>query len=610
MAKQFIKIFGLIIFLACLNICGVFAQSNDESLNRKLDSLKSTNLSDSSRVNLLSSIATAYRSTNYEEAKKYLHDAISLAEKINFQPGLITAYEKLGKICGLSGEYDSAIYFHLKCLDLREAANDQAGMAITDLNLGLVYLSLNDSAKARFYFQKGLNISKKYHDVLTEAKAEENFGKLYNGYQKFDLARSYYIKALHIFIALNDKEEQANVYNNVGGAYYYEGEHKKALSYFLLAEKIYQEFKNEHALADLYDNIGGVYQKINIDSALYYLNKALILAKKTGSSNTEMEIYGNLTAYFEKIHDDKNAYQNYRLYTDLKDSFFSVDKSKAIAELQTKYDTEKDQEKIASLTGARKFDGLLRNSLIIFIGMVLVIVIVLYSRYRFEIRTIKTIRAEKSRSDELLLNILPSETAEELKKYGKTTARGYDEISVLFADIKGFTIIAEQMSAQDLVADLDQYFGSFDLITARYGMEKIKTIGDAYLCAGGLPDATKGTPAEVIKAALEMQQCVEKIKQEKILKNEPYFEIRVGVNTGPLVAGVVGIKKFAYDIWGDTVNTAARIQQNCETGKVNISATTYEKIKDSFNCTFRGNIEAKNKGLIAMYYVDGVKQGV
>ena len=213
------------------------------------------------------------------------------------------------------------------------------------------------------------------------------------------------------------------------------------------------------------------------------------------------------------------------------------------------------------------------------------------------------IQKEKEKSDELLLNILPSEVAEELKAKGHTTAKAYDEVTVMFSDIKGFTNVAEKMSAEDLVKEIDTYFSSFDRIMMEYGLEKIKTIGDAYVAAGGIPENNPATAQDVVEAAISMQKTVEKFKQERTAAGKPYFELRIGIHTGPVVAGVVGIKKFQYDIWGDTVNLAARMEQSGVAGKINISQHTYELVKEHFTCIHRGKIDAKNKGEIDMYFV-------
>jgi len=214
------------------------------------------------------------------------------------------------------------------------------------------------------------------------------------------------------------------------------------------------------------------------------------------------------------------------------------------------------------------------------------------------------IQKEKNKSDELLLNILPSEVAEELKEKGYTTAKSFDEVTVLFSDIKGFTSVAERMTAQELVKEINTYFSAFDGIIQKYGLEKIKTIGDAYIAAGGLPEKNAATAHNVVEAAISMQQAVEKLKQDRVSSNNPFFELRIGIHTGPVVAGVVGIKKFQYDIWGDTVNLAARMEQSGVPGKINISQHTYEIVKDQFTCIHRGKIEAKNKGEIDMYFVE------
>ena len=215
------------------------------------------------------------------------------------------------------------------------------------------------------------------------------------------------------------------------------------------------------------------------------------------------------------------------------------------------------------------------------------------------------IEAGKAQSDKLLLNILPSEIAEELKRFGRSYARKHDEVSVMFADIVGFTGIAETLSAEMLVTQLDEIFRAFDNIIEKYDLEKIKTIGDAYMCACGLPNENPENAKRAVQAGLDMQQFIKGFGQSLKIQNLPDIQIRVGIHTGPLVAGVVGNRKFAYDIWGDTVNLASQMEQHGEPGKINISGNTHSLVKDKFACTYRGKVPAKSKGEVDMYFVEG-----
>ena len=212
---------------------------------------------------------------------------------------------------------------------------------------------------------------------------------------------------------------------------------------------------------------------------------------------------------------------------------------------------------------------------------------------------------ERERAETLLLNILPASIAQELKLYNFARSRRLEAVTVLFTDFVNFTAISEVLAPEDLVTDLDFCFRQMDAIVIQYGLEKIKTIGDAYMCAGGVPEPSgDNIHQRVVQAGLAIQDFLNEGKKTRIAEGKPVFEARLGIHTGAVVAGVVGTKKFAYDIWGDTVNIAARMQSSGEKGRVNISGTTYQLIKDQFNCSFRGKIAAKNKGDIEMYFVE------
>lgn len=217
----------------------------------------------------------------------------------------------------------------------------------------------------------------------------------------------------------------------------------------------------------------------------------------------------------------------------------------------------------------------------------------------------KQLQIEKQKSDDLLLNILPAEIADELKKYGKVEAREFEQVSILFGDFKDFTQIAQRMSHQELVAEINECYQQFDQIISCYGIEKIKTIGDSYMAAGGLPHKDPLSAAHAVLAALDMQEYMIARKSMRSMLSLPAFEMRVGIHTGRVVAGVVGLKKFQYDIWGDTVNTASRMENTGEVGMVNISFDTYRLLKydSQFKFIHRGNIDVKGKGKLPMYYV-------
>jgi class 3 adenylate cyclase len=240
------------------------------------------------------------------------------------------------------------------------------------------------------------------------------------------------------------------------------------------------------------------------------------------------------------------------------------------------------------------------------VALVLVFLLFEYFQKRRSNGILKTkndeITYEKTKSEKLLLNILPDSVAAELKEHGKTSSARYESATVMFTDFQGFTMFAEENSPEAVVALLDYYFRAFDAIISKYHIEKIKTIGDAYLCVSGVPAKHKDHASNMIKAALEFQAFM-KASVEDAPAGVDSLHMRVGIHTGPVVAGVVGSKKFAYDIWGDTVNIAARYEQTGEAGRINVSEAVVEAVEGKFEFEYRGELEAKNKGKMKMFFV-------
>ncbi|MBK8395371.1 MAG: GAF domain-containing protein [Leptospiraceae bacterium] len=304
---------------------------------------------------------------------------------------------------------------------------------------------------------------------------------------------------------------------------------------------------------------------------------------------------------FNSENDQKSGYRSKSIlcmpvYNSLKEIIGVI---QVLNKIYTDHFTEKDEALLGayaslagiSLTNAQAYDELQKEKDNL--------------EQRVKERT-KDLASALDKSDKLLLNILPAEVAEELKETGEVTPIHFDSVTIMFTDFKDFTHIAEGMSPPKLIRELDGYFTQFDKTIERYNLEKLKTIGDSYMCAGGIPRVTTTHPLESCLAALEIQSFMSHMKEIKEKMKEPYWELRLGIHTGSVMAGVVGERKFAYDVWGDTVNTASRMEFTGTVGKINISEATYELVKDFFECEFRGEVEAKNKGKVKMYFLNRI----
>ncbi len=222
-------------------------------------------------------------------------------------------------------------------------------------------------------------------------------------------------------------------------------------------------------------------------------------------------------------------------------------------------------------------------------------------------RLYSELQAEREKSEELLLNILPSAVAEELKRHGRVEAVQYPCASVMFADFVGFTQLTETFAPEALVRELHECFTEFDRIVASYGVEKLKTIGDGYMCVAGIPNRCIRHAHDMVRAAVDIRSFVSKRRAERIARGEAYWDIRIGIHSGPVVAGVVGLNKFAYDVWGATVNIAARMETASESGRINISRRTHDLIAGEYHCTFRGKIPVRNHEPVEMFFVEELR---
>lgn len=350
----------------------------------------------------------------------------------------------------------------------------------------------------------------------------------------------------------------------------------------------------------------------SFDEAHFKLDSAQVVAEMTGDLDFVGMVLRAKSEVYENETDFKEALRLLKEYLTAREEVLDEKRIKAVSEMEEKYEAEKNARQIKELE-VENLDAELRNEKVtrsrnrfIFAGVLVVLLsIALASRLNYVRRSRAAIQKEKDVSENLLLNILPEEVAKELKEKGSAEAQLMDPVTVLFTDFKGFTAMSEKLSPQELVKDLNDCFSAFDGIMGKYGIEKIKTIGDAYMAAGGLPTPTATHVQDVINAALEMRDFVEAGKNEKIKQGLPFFEIRIGIHTGPVVAGIVGVKKFQYDIWGDTVNTASRMESSGKEGMVNISEASYTVVKGNPAYSFenRGEIEAKGKGKMRMYFV-------
>lgn len=513
---------------------------------------------------------------DYPRALRYLQRALNIAARY------LTGRRALE--CTASCQVDLAIVYAKQndyptaCRYAQQSAGEYARLGDNDGQANALYrvakwsLQLGDTTRTRQVAHQCLKLAAESNSPSIRRDASDVLGKLALGQHQLLVARAWHQQALRIDEELKMASLRANDLVALARVELAAGNRAVALRHAQLAAQVAQSARSLSSLCDAHEQLSNIYERGgNTGQALAHFRRYVALRDSVHNQEAESAALQQRLSY------------EYQL------------KETALRAAQSR------RQAVAQLEIRRQ--RLVRNSLVASAILLLLLLLGLWQRFRYQRRTTAIIAHEKQRSEELLLNILPAETAHELKENGYARARLHELVTVLFADVVGFTHAAENLTPDALVAALDAYFAAFDGLSERFGLEKIKTIGDAYLVAGGLNGLPDDAPAAVVRCALAMQQTIAELHAQRTRRGEAVFIWRIGIHTGPVVAGVVGIKKFAYDIWGDTVNTAARMEQSSAPGRINVSAATYELTKDQFAFEARGQVAAKNKGEVAMYFL-------
>jgi class 3 adenylate cyclase len=650
------------LFLILLFITTLSAVGQDVAID-SLKAVLKTSLPDSSRVSTLLELSAQFYRSDAKEARRLATEAKDLAEQSGYKNGLARAYKAVGMSYYFQNDWVETLVNWKLALEVFQEINDLNGVSNILNNLGAVHFNGGDDKAALDYYLQSLRVAENSKDSLRIVTALVNIGTVYLTKENSKpLAFSYYKRALPISKALGDNDaigtcavnlgeiflqertaiDSIKLYNPDSALYYFEmaldayrhsstgnlpvalksigkvyairKDFAKAIQYQTEAYQIAKAMDARLEMAQVLLSLAGTYQRQgDYKQAIAKFHEAKIIADEVGALYEMHDAYQGLANSYSKTADFKQAYNYLNLYADLKDTLYNADMDKKLQAQTLSYEIEKKEGQISLLEKDQELRSLelkrqkaIKNGTIAVGLLFLVLAGGLFNRYRYTKKTNAIITKEKERSEQLLLNILPEEVAEELKAKGEAEAVQIDHVSVLFTDFKGFTALSEQVTPKQLVHDLHECFSAFDRICEQNGLEKIKTIGDAYMAAGGLPVPNSTHAMDTIKAAMAMRDFIAEGKARKIAAGLPFFEIRIGIHTGPVVAGIVGVKKFSYDIWGDTVNTASRMESSGEPGHVNISEATYNMVKDQPGLTFtsRGKVKAKGKGEMEMYFVE------
>jgi adenylate cyclase len=556
-----------------------------------------------------------YYQGNYSKALSFYDKSKTLYKEINFNKGVSSTLNNMGAVYYYLGNNLKSLAFYKHAVAIQEKIGDKRIIAATTQNIGGIYLDIEDYSNAMIYFKKTNSIYIELKDSVGISQNLNGTGTIYMKLKNYSKAYACFNQALTLANKINDKQKKIEVFFNLGKLFSLQGELNKSLTYYNLCLASSQKINSLQYIGISQIEIGNLLNQLGKnDKAIEKCKLGLSIAERLGSVSVKKEACECLYEAYKSVDNTKSALHFYEKANVYKDSLQSEETSNKMMNME--FEQQQLEARIANVKKAHAVQlkhkeevqqqEKQRNIIIISLGFIVVIAIGLWNRLNYTRKSRAALTIEKDRSEKLLLNILPEEIAEELKQKGSVDARDFNLVSILFTDFKSFTQTAEKMSPKSLVEEINVCFKAFDLISEKYQIEKIKTIGDSYMAAGGIPNPDENSLKNIVLAGLEMQEFATKRKVENEVINQVGFEMRLGIHAGPIVAGIVGVKKFQYDVWGDTVNTASRIESNGMVGKVNISESLYHLIKneDCFSFEYRGSIQAKGKGELKMYFVE------
>ncbi|MBK5212531.1 MAG: tetratricopeptide repeat protein [Flavobacteriaceae bacterium] len=595
------------LLIGFFHIFTISTKAQDQKIADSLVKIYQANtLSGKARLELLTQLSFNEVKDN-QRSLQYAEELIKLSEEMGDYPYQSQGYFQKGSANRLLGNLEEALKAFFKSAEIAQRENKiplegSAYGAIAD-----IYVISDNHKNAMLYYNKAIATLRKTTAKIDLASTIFNAGDALLTYKSYDSALVYFKESSKIFEQENYPIGKAYNLGDIGMLYANTGKNELAEKNINEAIRILEETEDYYPISVYLMTMADIYlEKGQWQAAIDYAKRSLTLATQYSLKEQIGDANKKIAELYEQAGDSVLSYKYYKSYIIYRDSVINVKNVQQMGDLRTNYEVSQKQIEVDLLDQRRKNQRNIAIATAIALFLIGFIAIGLYRRNNFIRKTKKIIEEERDRSDSLLLNILPEETAAELKRNGAVKAKKYDSVTVLFTDFKGFTNYSEKLSPEALVETVSFYFSRFDEIVEKHGLEKIKTIGDAYMCAGGLHGNTEDHAKRMILAAIEIAAFVEETKKD-VSASELTFDIRIGINTGPVVAGVVGTKKFAYDIWGDTVNVASRMETMSESGKINIGENTYELVKDTFECEYRGEIEVKNRGSMKMYFINSNK---